>query len=160
MNVITPDSLNQNCTASQSIFLAGPTHRFGTEQNKHCHWRDEAINCCEAYNFEGTIFSPERSDNFQKSFDYDQQINWELENLNKATCILFWIPRDLQILPAFTTNVEFGLFVNNQQKFVVYGRPNDSVKNRYLDCLWKKYRTNKIFDNLPILVEYTIEILQ
>ena len=40
-------------------------------------------------------------------------------------------------MPAFTTNVEFGRYITSS-KFL-YGRPPDSVKNRYLDWMYQDY---------------------
>ena len=50
--------------------------------------------------------------------------------LNAATIRLFWIPRNLTDLPAFTTNVEFGEFMHSSR--TVAGAPEDAVNNRYL----------------------------
>ncbi len=115
-----------------SIFLAGPTSRDDTPS-----WRPEAIAILAAVNFEGTVFIPECSDG-QAKVDYDDQVEWEWRNLHAATVILFWVPRRLDVLPAFTTNVEFGRYVSIAPDRCVYGRPPESEKNRYLDWLYQK----------------------
>ena len=59
---------------------------------------------------------------------------WEREALINATVILFWVPRKLPDMSAFTTNVEFGYWLHSGK--VVYGRPNDASKIKYLDWLY------------------------
>lgn len=56
--------------------------------------------------------------------------------LERASVIAFWVPRDLERLPGFTTNVEFGGYVGSGR--VVYGRPDGWPMNRYLDWLYGK----------------------
>ena len=65
--------------------------------------------------------------------EYDKQVNWELEHLNKANVIMFWIPRDLKNLPGFTTNVEYGMFLKSGK--IVLGYPAGAPKMKYLDMV-------------------------
>jgi nucleoside 2-deoxyribosyltransferase len=129
---------------AKSVFLAGPTPR-----NKSViSWRKEAIKLFEEKGFEGVLFIPEATEGIYA--DYTHQIDWELYHLEKADIILFWIPRDLVTMPAFTTNVEFGFWLKSGK--CVYGRPDDSPKNKYLDYLYKKYYTQPIYDTLESLI--------
>jgi calcineurin-like phosphoesterase family protein len=106
----------------------------------------------ESLGFNGTVFVPERSDKTVK-IDYFDQVEWEYAALNEAKVIVFWVPRDMKTMPAFTTNVEFGLWIAKGKK-VLYGRPRiapqsavtsgeddfapECPKNRYLDWLYGK----------------------
>ena len=65
--------------------------------------------------------------------EYEDQIEWEWEGLDRASAILFWIPRDLRTLPGFTTNVEFG-FVAGSGRTVLGCPPEcpNPERNRYL----------------------------
>lgn len=65
--------------------------------------------------------------------DYDAQASWEQEAMGRSDVVVFWVARDLNSLPAFTTNVEFGLRVENRN--VVLGYPQGAPKMRYLDWL-------------------------
>ena len=95
--------------------------------------------------FKGTVFVPlPRNGHWLP--DYDGQIEWELEYLNKATIIAFWIPRNLRTLPAFTTNVEFGMYVKSGK--IILGSPPKTPKMRYLEYLAEK-------NNVPI--EHTLK---
>lgn len=85
--------------------------------------------------FTGTLIVPERRDKTIK-IDYMDQVEWEHANLERCDTIMFWVPRDMENMPAFTTNVEFGRYVG--RKRVIYGRPDDAPKNRYLDWLYGK----------------------
>jgi hypothetical protein len=77
---------------------------------------------------------------------------WERKGLDNATCIVFWIPRDIETLPAFTTNVEFGEYVATRGDRVAYGRPDQAPKMRYLDWLFyykqKRKPCNTLEDTL------------
>lgn len=110
---------------AKSIFLAGPTPRSKNVQS----WRPAAVACLDTLKFDGTVFVPEDSDQ-SWAFNYDSQIEWELQALHSASCILFWVPRDFVDMPAFTTNVEFGLFAKNRN--IVLGTPPDAVRVKYL----------------------------
>ena len=121
---------------AQSIFLAGPSPR----DKEHYNWRPEALKILEKAGFEGTVFVPLPRDG-EWSRDYDGQVEWELEHLEIASIIVFWIPRDLETLPAFTTNVEFGLYVKSGK--IVLGFPEGAPKMRYLEYVGKK-------NNVPV----------
>src|SRR5208282_4945660 len=88
---------------TKSIFLAGPTPR--SEDGNP--WRQEAIKLLEEADFDGVVYVPEpRSGKWHK--EYGKQVEWEELCLNQADCIVFWVPRDLKTMPAFTTNIEWG----------------------------------------------------
>jgi hypothetical protein len=114
-----------------SIFLAGPTPRDKGVPS----WRPEALKIISDGCFDGDVFVPEWSTG-EEMLDYDDQVEWEDRHLTNCAVILFWVPRDLATMPAFTTNIEFGRFV--ERRLCVYGRPDGSPKNRYLDWLYKK----------------------
>jgi len=107
--------------------LCGPTPRSVGVAS----WRPEALRLLAESEFgkDGTVFVPEpRSGEF--TGEYDSQVSWETEALNRADVVLFWVPRDLATLPAFTTNVEFGMWRKSGK--VVFGAPPEAPKNRYL----------------------------
>lgn len=114
----------------KSIFLAGPTPR---EENV-VSWRTEACRILEQMGFNGVVYVPEYS-TWKAKEDYVDQAMWERQALTNATVIAFWIPRELPNMPAFTTNVEFGYWLHSGK--VVYGRPNEASKIKYLDWLYK-----------------------
>lgn len=114
----------------KSIFLAGPTPRG----DNTISWRSDACKKLEKMGFDGVVYVPEYS-TWKPKADYVDQAMWEREALTNATVILFWIPRSLPDMPAFTTNVEFGYWLHSGK--VVYGRPDDASKIKYLDWLYK-----------------------
>ena len=116
----------------KSIFLAGPTPRSIEIET----WRKEALNILEELGYDGIVYVPEREFD-DRNFDYNNQVWWEREALHNANVVLFWIPRDIKTMPAFTTNVEFGYWISKNSDKVLYGRPDDSKKNKYLDWLYK-----------------------
>lgn len=115
-----------------SLFLAGPTPRSEDVRS----WRPDAIAALRVMGFEGTVFIPEpASGRWQHS--YTDQVDWEDEALNAATVIVFWVPRDLKTMPAFTTNVEWGTWHRSGK--VVLGSPPDAPKMSYLRYYAHKY---------------------
>lgn len=133
----------------KSIFLAGPTPR---DENT-ISWRIDVCDRLEKLGFDGVVYNPEYSSWKPKS-SYIDQAEWEREALTEATVILFWIPRDLKDMPAFTTNVEFGYWLHTGK--VIYGRPDNSVKNKYLDWLYKLDYKKEPFNDLDELLKESI----
>ena len=117
---------------SPSIFLARPTPRDSSVKS----WRPEAINLLENHKFNGTVYVPEDRDG-SPQFSYDHQIYWEWLALETSSAILFWVPREISNMPAFTTNVEFGLYAIRGR--CVLGYPNGAPKMSYLHALAERY---------------------
>lgn len=136
-----------------SIFLAGPTPRSQDVPS----WRPDALEILRELNFDGTVFVPERG-NGESKIDYDDQVEWERAGLSNARAILFWVPRTLDNMPAFTTNVEFGYWLAKSPERIVYGRPPDAPKNRYLDWLYAIESEEKIHEDLRSLLVASVAL--
>ncbi len=117
---------------SSAIFLAGPTPRDPQVPS----WRPRAIEYLESVGYQGAVFVPEDNDG-SAHFDYMHQVDWEERGLLLADAIVFWIPRDLQTLPGFTTNIEWGVWHNSGK--AILGAPPDAPKMRYLRHYAKKH---------------------
>jgi 8-oxo-dGTP pyrophosphatase MutT (NUDIX family) len=116
-----------------SLYLAGPTPRNA----EVCSWRPQALQLLESMAYDGVVFVPESQDG-QRSGDYDQQVEWELEAMRRSDVLLFWVPAEKDTLPAYTTRMEFGLQVHSGK--VILGIPPNAFKIRYMEKLAKKYR--------------------
>jgi hypothetical protein len=114
-----------------SLFLAGPTPRSPTVPS----WRPQALELLRGLDFTGMVLVPERRD-WSAKFSYLDQVEWEYAGLESCSVIAFWVPRDLETLPGFTTNVEFGRYVGSGR--CVYGRPERAPQTLYLDWLYTK----------------------
>lgn len=136
----------------KSIFLAGPTPR----EKDIISWRNEAIKILENLGFDGIVYVPEYS-SWKPKTDYVDQAMWERIALTNATVILFWVPRKLPDMGAFTTNVEFGYWLHSGK--VIYGRPNDASKIKYLDWLYKLDYGKSPYEDLKSLLESSIELV-
>jgi hypothetical protein len=144
---------------SKSIFLAGPSPR---DKNTF-DWKKTALEFFEKNNFDGHVFIPIPKNKFyglddSADWTYDNQIEWEVLFRKIADIILFWIPRDIQgKMPAFTTNIEFGEDLNTGK--IVYGRPDNAEKCRYLD---KRILNNHqpIYNDLSTLISACIKKLE
>ena len=135
----------------KSIFLAGPTPRDMSIKS----WRGNACKILEENGFDGVVYVPEYS-TWKPRIEFIDQAEWEREALSNATVIAFWIPRTLPDMPAFTTNVEFGYWIHTGK--ILYGRPDDSQKNRYLDWLYKKDMNQEPYRDLETLLINSIDL--
>jgi 8-oxo-dGTP pyrophosphatase MutT (NUDIX family) len=126
---------------SKSIFLAGPSPRDPAVGS----WRVQAVAELALAGYDGAVLIPEPRGGFADGVDYDTQIGWETEALAMADAIVFWIPRDLEVLPGFTTNVEFGRWAGSGK--AVLGAPAGAPKNRYLFEMAKRLGV-ATYDNL------------
>lgn len=154
--VFSDQSLPKSIT--KSIFLAGPSPR----NNKVLDWRHEALKHLNALGYDGTVFIPIPSSLFYNgendlSWNYDNQIQWECLCRQVADVILFWIPRDLNNLPGFTTNIEFGEDLASTK--VRYGRPDSAEKCRYIDLRYEELRNNKVVNDLSKLISNIVSEL-
>ena len=129
----------------KSIFLAGPTPRGENALS----WRTEACKFLEENGFDGLVYVPEYS-TWKPKEDYVDQAEWEREALLNASVIAFWIPRELPDMPAFTTNVEFGYWLHSGK--VLYGRPDNARKIKYLDWLYKVDTNTDPYNNIEDLL--------
>lgn len=115
-----------------AIFLAGPTSR----SNDIASWRPEALKILQEKGYSGVVFIPEkRSGKTQGEYEY--QIIWEEKGLNLADCIIFWVPRDLEKMPALTTNVEYGEWFKSGK--IVLGAPKNAPNMKYLRTRGEKF---------------------
>jgi hypothetical protein len=134
---------------SPSIFLAGPTPRSSEVRS----WRPDAITHFKQLDFQGTVFIPE-DEKGKWQHSYIEQVEWEEKALTAATVIVFWVPRNLKTMPAFTTNVEWGTWHKSGK--VVLGAPDDAPKMSYLRHYAKKYgipTANNLEDTLKNAIE-------
>jgi 8-oxo-dGTP pyrophosphatase MutT (NUDIX family) len=120
-------------TFHKSLYLAGPTPRDATVDS----WRPQALQLLASFGYDGVVFIPESPDG-TRSGDYDRQMEWELDAMRRSDILLFWVPAEKDLLPAYTTRVEFGLQVHRGK--VVLGTPPGAYKTRYMEKLAKKHR--------------------
>lgn len=123
-------------TCEKSIFLAGPTARQGECPS----WRDEALELFERLGWDGTIFIPEPRPGltWPEKYQHDPVVDWEIEGLNRADCILFWVPRSPDKLPGFTTNIEWGEFFKTGR--AVLGCPDEAIRMNYMKYRGSQYQ--------------------
>lgn len=132
-----------------SIFLAGPTPRDAQTPS----WRPQALEILAELGFDGTVYVPESAD-WSAHDNYDAQVAWEVEALNKATVVAFWIPRHIESMPAFTTNVEFGMYLKSGR--AALGHPTDAPKMRYLASIAGTFHVPVVHD-LRALMELSLK---
>lgn len=120
--------------AEPTIFLAGPTVRG--HQTHLTSWRFAAIKEFEKQGFNGTLIVPEFTSRTESDKGKLWIPKWEFAGLTQCDCILFWIPRTKELI-GLTTNHEMGYWLARNRSKLVYGRPDDSYRNAYLDVMWE-----------------------
>lgn len=163
---------------SKSIFLAGPTPLSTDVQS----WRPQALELLERKNYNGVVYVPEnRPGSKEMVIPDDGYPKWEHDAMDKSDLILFWLPRDLTMtprtisdiakltgpelatykpwlkLPAYTTNVEFGLTA--QFGKALFG-PIHGDKNEYLNFVADKFHIPLFHTLEGMLNEALFEILK
>ncbi|MEU6859628.1 nucleoside 2-deoxyribosyltransferase domain-containing protein [Glycomyces sp. NPDC046736] len=116
-----------------SVFLAGPLPRAAAVPS----WNPDAIALLrERWRGDGrlVVFTPEPRGGLEA--DYIGQIEWEHRGLHQADVILFWVPREPNTMPAYTTNIEWGTWYDSGK--VVFGAPPSAPRNEYLRYLAAK----------------------
>lgn len=155
MKILYSDSDARAIWGTPTLFLAGPSPR-----NKEVKsWRTEALNILEKLNFKYTVCVPERQNPIE-NFDYMEQVEWECLCLNNSLnlgVIVFWVPRKFPEMPGLCTNVEFGKYVTlSKYGQVLYGRPVDSERNKYLDWMYEKTQHKKPHHELDSLLAESV----
>ena len=138
-------------TFSKAIFLAGPTPRSKDVDS----WRPEALDILASAGYDGAVFVPENGDG-SPSFNYLHQIEWEERGLRMADGIVFWVPRELKTMPAFTTNIEWGVWQDSGK--CVLGSPADTPKMAYLQSYADKLGVARA-DTLNETIDAVLELV-
>jgi 8-oxo-dGTP pyrophosphatase MutT (NUDIX family) len=136
-----------------AVFLAGPLPRSADVPS----WNPEAIALLrEAWREDGrlVVFTPELRRGVMA--DYTGQIAWEHRGLHDADVVLFWVPRDLATMPAFTTNIEFGIWYDSGK--AVFGAPASAPNNDYLVHLAES-RGVPVADTLAGTVDAALDMI-
>lgn len=143
--------------SDNSIFLAGPTYR-DTDYSQS--WRKDAVKILTDINFDGIVYIPEYPVNTPfNDNNIEKQTNWEWEALDCAGVILFWIPREINRLPGFTTNIEFGRYITKRPQTVILGYPENAQKMKYLELLYRKETGRAHAETLEQTIEQAITLL-
>ena len=147
--------------SDSTIFLAGPTVRGN--QPHLTSWRFEAVELFRNKGFAGNLIIPEFTSKTESDkYRYDLPI-WEFKGLTRCNVIMFWIPRTRELI-GLTTNCEFGYWMASDRKKAIYGRPDESYRNKYLDIMWaetaKPYRVEPtIYNTLEKTVDASISLV-
>lgn len=152
--------ITKNFDFNNSIFLAGPTVR-GHQTHLQPSWRFEACRILKNLGFTGSVIIPEFEDVTKADKgNEDWIVPWEYKGLSNASCIIFWIPRTKELI-GLNTNFEFGFWLAWNKYKMIYGRPEGSYRNKYLDIMWKeitKYSGGDIHTTLEGCCKEAMEI--
>ena len=132
--------------SGDKVFLAGPTPRDLDVKS----WRPLMVKKLREAGYKGHILMPEK-ENPEDGYDYDLQVDWEEKALNASDLILFWVPRKLDNMPGFTTNIEFGQWMNSGK--IALGHPKNAEKMRYMIHKSEKYNI-PYFNKMEDMAKY------
>lgn len=145
----------------KTLFLAGPNDRLEVgDPIRKDTWRHRVVNYLDARRYDLTVFIPFPKeifygDTLTHEIDYSLQIQWELDCLDAADIILFYVERTEKNL-GLTTNIEFGRYIDSGR--IMYCRPNEALNIRYLDQMILA-RNKKVYYNLHSVLEDTVSLL-
>lgn len=156
----TPNEVVTNASGP-TIFLAGPTVRGN--QGHLVSWRFEAIEIFEKLGFKGTLIVPEFTDKTESDKGRIELPIWEDNGLDRADCILFWLPRTRELI-GLNTNSEHGYWLAKDPEKLVYGRPDDGFRIQYNDVMWDKVfkaefnRVEPIYNTLEDTIKASMDV--
>lgn len=101
------------------LFLAGPTPRHSHVES----WRPQALRMIRRCGHELAVCYPEPPRSGSWDPDGVKHIRWERQALARSQVILFWVPRNLKLMPAFRTNTEWGFWTARNPDKLVLGFP-------------------------------------
>lgn len=104
--------------------------------------------------YNGHVFIPEPRGAWSK--DYQGQVEWETSALNMADVIVFWVPRDMDKMPALTTNIEWGLWVDSGK--VVFGAPDKAESVRYMKWQCDQFKV-PMFSDLKGTLDHATKVI-
>lgn len=142
IKVITPP-YSTNTSSSIRVFLAG-----SIEMGKAERWQDEVISLINGSNLEEeirqklVIFNPRRDDwdsSWKQTYEdpqFYQQVNWELNNLEKATHILYYFANDT-LSPI--SLLELGKFYQDTSKTIVVVVGSNYQRKGNVDIFCDRY---------------------
>lgn len=114
---------------SPSLFLAGPSSAAPIGA-----WRDEVLTLLNDRSFPGTVLYPEPAG---QAVTTEVQAMWDLRGCERATVVMFWIPRDLRTMPGLTSNFELGMWIRSGK--VVVGSPPEADAMAYLRVMAARF---------------------
>ncbi|OGN01128.1 MAG: hypothetical protein A3B91_02750 [Candidatus Yanofskybacteria bacterium RIFCSPHIGHO2_02_FULL_41_29] len=145
---------------SKSIFLAGPSPRRPDVPS----WRPEALRILESKGYDGVVFIPEPKPGDTVKYDWAKAPQWEHKMLDMSDMVLFWVARDCTLMgyqefkfPGFTTNVEFGHWVNSGK--AVLGHPPKTPHTSYLRFMADKFHVPTLF-TLEETINKSLELIK
>lgn len=144
-----PANLSTRNFKKLSVFLAG-----SIEMGKAEDWQTDIGNILSSAGY--NVFNPRRED-WNKDWDqkyenpqFYQQVNWELEALEKTDHIIMHIdPTTLSPV----TLIEFGMYVRSGK--LIVSCPNGFWRKGNIDIVCSKYDV-PLFDNLILLQEFLL----
>lgn len=141
----------------KSLFLEGPSPR----DLETLDWRRQAVDLLTQLKYDGVVYIPCPRSVWDKikdgKWDYENQVDWEHKARFASDAIVCWVPRELEKMPAMTTNVEFGEDFDLGRFY--YGRPDWAKKCTYLDSKAKKQGI-RIYNDLLALLQDVVHSLK
>ena len=141
--ITSPEKFEGKKSKNTFIFLGGPIQGAP-------NWQNKISNDLKEYN-NVIITNPRRKSLHEEKFDFNEQVEWETKYLNLADIIVFWLPKEEEIIEGRvygqTTRFEIGEWIgkNSGKKFVV-GIDKDFPMKRYIKTRLENHFNIKVQD--------------
>lgn len=146
-----PQPINIKQNSEKSIFLAG-----SIDMGQAIDWQSQVIE--ELQQWQGVILNPRRPDwdsSWEQRIDhplFHEQVNWELEGLEKADLIVYYFAPKSQ---APVTMLELGLYAQSGKAVVCC--PDGFWRKGNVDIVCERYQIPQV-ENLEGLVEKILKL--
>jgi hypothetical protein len=148
ISVIAPNKIE--VSSKKELFLAGPIQGAYDWQQKIT---------ADLKNYDVVIANPRRKV-IDKSFDHDEQVEWETEYLNRADMIIFYLAAETEKIKgrsyAQTTRFELGEWcARSQNKKILVCIEDEFTGKRYIEKRIKEdYEDVVLCSSYKELIEY------
>lgn len=140
--VIVPNRMYGFDSEAYRVFLAG-----AIDMGKAPDWQNEVIACLQGYN-NMAIFNPRRKNDDYTPDTLDEQIEWELRELDQADCVFLWFPHE-SFAPV--SMLEAGLFWKSGK--LILGAEQGFYRRRNLEITTRHYNYPfTLHDNLSDMI--------
>lgn len=147
--ITSPEKFNDNKNKNILLFLGGPIK--GSE-----NWQTDI--CQDLNGYDNLIITNPRRKSSQ-NFNFNEQVEWETEYLNLSDIIVFWIPKEHEVvegrLYGQTTRFEIGEWIAKNKKTIIIGIDDNFPMKKYIKNRLENDYKIKVYDTYNEVLKET-----